>query len=385
MVRCPVSKIDILLIDRGPGETRVAVLAGDRVVEIYHHRHGIPGAGAIYQGRVGKPLSGVNSVFVEIGLDRPALMPCGGPPPPEGSAVYVRIVQPPRSDKGAKVARIDKAALAAATGVESSQSTAPMCVVEAEHPVSFCARLYGGSIVHAVVTPHDADGRITALSGTLKCRLKFSSANLFAEHGVDDTIEGALDPIAPFAGGGKLIIEPTAAFTAVDVDAGPMTAADANAAAIDALARELRLRAIAGPVIVDLIPSKGRSSLIDRFKRAVADDPVPTQVSGLTPEGRLEINRRRSRPSLVDLLLDNPRAGAPSLESVAFDALRRCVRAGLSTGSAKITLSAQDAVIGALRGPLRSALDEAESMLKSKVVLHVAPVSRVFDIDIVTS
>ncbi len=61
--------IDTLLVDRGPGETRVAALAGNHVIEVYHHRIGLPAAGALYRGRVGKPLPGAQAVFVDIGLE----------------------------------------------------------------------------------------------------------------------------------------------------------------------------------------------------------------------------------------------------------------------------------------------------------------------------
>jgi len=381
-----VTVIDTLLIDRGPGETRVAVLSGERVVEVYHHRHGLPSAGALYRGRAGKPLPNAAAIFVDIGLEQPALLACGSDRPPEGAAVDVRVVQPPRTDKGAKVALADPALAASALEAHSGDVVPPACLSDAEHPVAFCARRYSDSLKHILVTPGDADKAIAMLIGdTLQRCLTSDAGDLFSHYGVDEAIELALDPMAPFVGGGKLIIEPTAALVAVDVDAGPMHAAAANAAALDALANELRLRGLSGPIIVDLIPTKGRTALVERFKQAVADDPVRTQVSGLTPEGRLEINRRRSRPSLADLLLEDVRTGQLSSYAVVFDALRQCVRTGLAAGSARVTLSANQTVIAALRGPLQSALNEAEASLKAPISLQVADGVRMSYIDIVTS
>ncbi|MDG2243630.1 MAG: ribonuclease E/G [Rhodospirillaceae bacterium] len=376
-------QINTLLVDSGPGETRVAALSGERVIEVYHHRQGFTSAGALYRGRACKPLPNANAIFVDIGLERPALMACGANRPPEGSTVDVRVVQPPRSDKGAKVALADAAMVTAALEGHAGSAEPPVCLQAAEHPVAFCARVYGSGLKKVIVTPGDADNLIAEMVDNV--RIQTDRRDLFHDYGVDDVVEQALDPVAPFAGGGKLIIEPTAALVAVDVDAGPMPAPAANTAAINALARELRVRGLSGPIIVDLIPTKGRNALVDEFKQAVADDPVRTQVSGLTPEGRLEINRRRSRPSLADIMLDESRSRQSSTDAIALEALRQCVRTGLSSGSAKVLLRAHDAVIAVLRGPMQGALKEAEATLKSPVTLQVTDGARISYIDIVTS
>ncbi len=363
--------VDTLLVDRGPGETRVAVLAGEKVVEIYHHRNGKPNAGALYRGRVGKQLAGSGSVFVDIGLLRPALMRCGAKSPPEGQSIDVRIVQPPRHDKGAKVSIADAAVVSEALSKLQKELKPPRCLVPSEHPVSTCLNFYADSLKRVLISPNDSGGEIAALlSSRGNIDVQFHSGDLFAEYGVTEAIEAALFPLAAIKGGGRLYIEPTAALIAVDVDAGPMSPAEANAAAIDQLAYELRFRALAGPIIIDLIPAKGRSKLIQRLKEAVASDPVQTRVSGLTPEGRLELNRRRTRPSLSETLLAPEGFQNHSVEAVAYEALRQCVRTGLTSGAARVQLIAHPAVVELLRGELRTALDEAQFNLKSAVVLQ---------------
>ena len=383
-----MAAIDTLLVDRGPGETRIAAMAGDQVIEVHHYRHGDPGAGAVYRGRAGKALPDASAVFVEIGLDRPALMPCGGKPPPEGRFVTVRIVQPPRGEKGAKVALAEsaKASVSAPpSGPGKGPGTGPGVIIPAQHPVAWCAGVYADSLSRAIVSPHDGDGVMAAMVGPgVSVDPWQDPGALFEAFDVDTAIEQALEPNVPFAGGGKLIIEPTAALTAVDVDAGPMPAAKANEVAVDTLARELRLRVIAGPVIVDLIPSRNRAALVERLSQAVAADPVPTRVSGLTPEGRIELNRRRLRPSLTDLLLDGPLSAVPSVEAVAYGALRHGVRGGLKAKSARLSLRAHADVVALLQGRLRPALDEAESVLKMPITLESAPGLRRDKTEIIT-
>jgi len=360
-----VTGINTLLVDQGPGETRVAVLAGDTVIEVYHHRKDQPVAGAFYNGRISKPLPDGSAVFVEIGLDRPALMPCEAKPLPEGKVVLVEITQPPRRDKGAKVRLVKK--------VWSDDSTSPSrlgVVKPADHAISKCIALYANVLDCVIIAAPNHDNAIEKMLGpNLRIDRWNGQDNLFEYFGVEEAIELALSPSVAFPGGGKLIIETTAALTTVDIDAGPLSAADANKAAMIALAYELRLRNISGPIIVDLIPSKNRGSAVMQLKRHVADDPVPTRVVGLTPEGRIELNRRRLRLSLADQLLDPPEPGVLSLEAIAYRLLRRCVRLGLVQKATRLTLYAHWEVIGLLQDRLRTALDESNSVLKLSINL----------------
>lgn len=377
--------IDTLLIDCAPGETRVAVLSGDTTLEVYHHRHGVPGAGSLYRGRVGKRLPDASAVFVDIGLEKPAFMPCGATPPVEGASVDVRIVQPPRGSKGAKVAKADPKKIQSHIDPAQQELATPSCIADAEHPVALCGRLYGASLSRVIVTPNDMDRRIQTLLGSeIATEFEATSDDIFFNEGVDEAIERALEPEAPFVGGGKLIIEPTAALVAIDVDAGPLPAAQANEVAIEAVAREVRMRALAGPMIMDLIPTKGRTKLIERLKAAVSGDPVPTSVPGLTPEGRLEFNRRRLRPSLVETLLDTTGRHS-SVETVAYQALRQLVRRVVADKAAVVELRCHERVVSALRERLNPAFVEAQERIKCSIALAVVTDCDASHIDIRTA
>src|SRR5690606_4383952 len=87
-----------------------------------------------------------------------------------------------------------------------------------------------------------------------------SVADPFEATGAAEQLEEALQPTVPLPGGGSLIIEPTAAFTAIDVNAGGRQALEANLAAAREIARQLRLRRIGGTVVIDFIdlPSRPR-------------------------------------------------------------------------------------------------------------------------------
>jgi Rne/Rng family ribonuclease len=123
--------------------------------------------------------------------------------------------------------------------------------------------------------------------------------------GVAEQMEGALQPGVPLAGGGSLIIQATAALTAIDVNGGGRRALEANLAAAPEIARQLRLRRIGGTIVVDFVDLPARSArarLLEALRTALADDPEPVQVFPMTRFGLIEISRRRSGPSLAEML-----------------------------------------------------------------------------------
>jgi Rne/Rng family ribonuclease len=105
-----------------------------------------------------------------------------------------------------------------------------------------------------------------------------------------------------------MMIEPTSAFAAVDVNtAGDFSTAaglKANLAAMEDLPRQLRLRGLGGQIVVDLAPlaKRDRRQVESALKAALKADPVDTQVLGWTALGHLELTRRRERRPLAELL-----------------------------------------------------------------------------------
>jgi ribonuclease G len=132
-----------------------------------------------------------------------------------------------------------------------------------------------------------------------------SVADPFEATGVAEQLEEALRPGMPLQGGGSLIIQPTAALTAIDVNGGGRRALEANLEAAPEIARQLRLRRIGGTIVVDFIdlPARpARARLLDALRAALADDPEPVQVFPMSRFGLIAISRRRSGPSLEEML-----------------------------------------------------------------------------------
>ena len=140
--------------------------------------------------------------------------------------------------------------------------------------------------------------------------------DIFETAGIEDDVAGLLGPRVGLPGGGSLVIEHTMALTTIDVNAGaaqakqngrgPQDAALAtNVEAMREIARQIRLRNIAGLIVVDYIGMKGKDKLgrmVTTLKEAMASDPVGGMVLGTTPGGLLEITRPRRRPPLAELL-----------------------------------------------------------------------------------
>lgn len=357
--------IDTLLVDNGPGQTRLATLSAGEVVEIYYHDSNTVSVGEIYYGRIKKVLSKNRSVFVDLGKGSLAFFSYPDKAPNEGEMIQVRVVQPAREGKGPKVSLVREQ-----NGSIKNKPSSPKLLKKTEHPLSWCCRNYYLSLKEIIITPPANSKEISLIvDNHIHCKPQITHDDIFLEFGVDEEIDNIVDPVVYFDGGGSIIIQQTSAFVAVDIDSGSMAVHDANKSAIKCLARQMRLRALSGPIIIDLIPSRQNDSLITLLKESVSDDPVPITIYGLTPGGRLELNRRRSRLSLHDVLLDNITGGNFSARTIAFQSLRMCIRYAFKNGSSKLTISANDKVIEILKGPLRYALNEAEGIVKNNILL----------------
>ena len=352
MTRVP----DTILVTRAPGETRYALLAGDDLVEVVHRRDADIQPGAVYLGRIGAGVPGVTAVFVEIGDDVPGVMPMKGRAPPQGSAVPVSVIVPPRADKGAE--------LKAADIKPPEDAKAPRLLTAAPEPVAAWWSCYRDGITRIVCAPKPEVLRVKTLLEE-GAPVEEGAPGFF--DGVDEAIEAALGPHVPLPSGGSLIIEYTAAVTAIDVNSGAGDPGTANSEAIPAVALELRRRNIAGHIVVDLIPSKRRAPLARLLSDAVSPDPIGTNVAGVTPLGMVELTRRRVGLSLSETLCNS--VGEPRAASVAYKLLRDAVRLAQVEKCAAVKVGVAPDVIALLQGPLRAALDEARDAIKGEIVL----------------
>lgn len=130
----------------------------------------------------------------------------------------------------------------------------------------------------------------------------------FETCGVLDALEALKLAESPLPGGGTLFIEPTRALVAVDVNTGADTSLaaglKANLACARALPRQLRLRGLGGQIVIDLapMPKKDRRVFEAALRKALRDDGIDTVLAGYTPLGHYELQRKRARLPLGELL-----------------------------------------------------------------------------------
>ncbi|MGI4795231.1 MAG: Rne/Rng family ribonuclease [Janthinobacterium lividum] len=134
---------------------------------------------------------------------------------------------------------------------------------------------------------------------------------LFAKAQVEQQLEGMLQPTVQLRSGGYLVINQTEALVAIDVNSGRSTrergieetALRTNLEAAEETARQLRLRDLAGLIVIDFIDMESRRNVaaVERkLKDALKFDRARIQVGGISHFGLLEMSRQRLRPSLTE-------------------------------------------------------------------------------------
>jgi len=134
------------------------------------------------------------------------------------------------------------------------------------------------------------------------------SPDAFARHGIEDMIDAFLVPEVTLHGGWSLVVEPTRALVAIDVNTGgdtsPAAGLKANIAAARDLPRQLRLRGLGGQIVVDFapMPKRDRAPVEQQLRAAFKGEASETSLAGWTPLGMYEIQRKRDRLPLAEIL-----------------------------------------------------------------------------------
>ena len=139
---------------------------------------------------------------------------------------------------------------------------------------------------------------------------------IFEYFGIEQEIQKAIDRKVWLRSGAYLVIDQTEALTVIDVNTGKFISAPdmrhtvlaTNLEAAEEIARQLRLRAIGGIVVVDFIDmdeENDRHELIKHFSECVAHDRLKARVFSITQLGLVELTRKRARSDLRSMLTKN--------------------------------------------------------------------------------
>lgn len=363
-----------VVIDGQPGEIRAAVLAEGRLVDLLIERADRPNpVGARYLGRVVSFDSSLQAAFVDVGFDRPALLPRKSAMTRlnEGDRTVVEVTRAPTATKGAKLKQDIPSA-------DETSGQVPRRLSPAKPLADFLTRhapadiQVGGETAVAALRGEAPNFAATA-------SVARADSDPFIEHGLDAVVESLLLPEVTIESGGRLHIEPVRTLTAIDVDTGAQTTHTgasgltheaANRAAIPEIVRQIRLRGLSGLIVVDFLDvatKQGRSEISAELQSAFSDDPAPTDVGPMRASGLVEITRQRVRWPLHELLMTPCGVGGsgyvPRADTVARNALRVVEAEAWARPGERRRLTVGPAVAAALEGSVADARRAVERRL----------------------
>ena len=136
---------------------------------------------------------------------------------------------------------------------------------------------------------------------------------LFAKHKVEAYLNGMFDPVVPLKSGGTIVIGETEALVAIDVNSGKSTreksvestALKTNLEAAEEAARQMRMRDIAGLIVIDFIDMeerKNNKAVENRLRDCMKSDRARTQLGSISNFGLLEMSRQRLRRGMTETI-----------------------------------------------------------------------------------
>ncbi|MCR6631720.1 MAG: ribonuclease E/G [Magnetospirillum sp.] len=209
---------------------------------------------------------------------------------------------------------------------------------------------------------------------------------MFHRYQVETQLDAMHSPVVQLRSGGYIVISQTEALVAIDVNSGRATkerhieetALKTNLEAAEEVARQLRLRDLAGLIVIDFIDmeeSRNNHAVERRLKEALKDDRARIQVGKISAFGLLELSRQRLRPSLQETTFTPcPHCGGTglvrSVESAAMHVLRAIEEEGIRRRSAEVTVYVPAQIALYILNQKRDALADIEARYEFRVFLQ---------------
>ncbi len=247
------------------------------------------------------------------------------------------------------------------------KSIAPALIYEEEDLVKRAIRdMYDKDVDGIVVEGEDGYRearefmRMLMPSQAKKIQPYREAAPLFVKYKIEDNLAQIYSPVAPLKSGGYLVINQTEALVAIDVNSGKSTrergieatALKTNMEAAEEAARQLRLRDLAGLIVIDFIDmdeAKNNRLVEKKLKDSLKDDRARIQMGKISSFGLMELSRQRRRTGVLEGTTHvcphcNGVGRVRSPESSALAALRAIEIEAAKRGPGAITLRVPNAV-----------------------------------------
>ncbi|MBP1714695.1 MAG: ribonuclease [Deltaproteobacteria bacterium] len=222
-----------------------------------------------------------------------------------------------------------------------------------------------------------------------KVKLYGEKRPLFSKYELEKQLETIYERKVPLKSGGSIVIDPTEAMVAIDVNSGRATqgrgmeetAYQTNLEAADEIARQLRLRDLGGLVVIDFIDMwdrKHKQEIERSLRNALKRDKARVEIGRISRFGMLELSRQRIRPAVAgrSFIACGNCGGSglvKSTEAAALTILRR-IQAGLAKGGCvQVKVELPDEVATYLSNQKRAELFRLEKQYGLKIQISGQP------------
>ena len=212
---------------------------------------------------------------------------------------------------------------------------------------------------------------------------------LFAKYQVESYLAGMFNPVVQLKSGGYIVIGVTEALVAIDVNSGRATkegsieetALKTNLEASDEVARQLRLRDLAGLIVIDFIDMEERrnnAAVEKRLKDKLKTDRARIQVGRISGFGLMEMSRQRLRPGMLESTTQPcPHCHGTGLirsdDSMALQVLRALEEEGTRKRSKEVLLKAPIGIVNYLINQKREHIALIEARYGMSVRIEADP------------
>ncbi len=209
---------------------------------------------------------------------------------------------------------------------------------------------------------------------------------IFEQYGIEGELEKALNRKVWLPSGGYLIIEETEALVSIDINTGRFlgysnleeTVFKTNCEAVEQIARQIRLRNLAGIIVIDFIDMEDeehRRIVVEKLKEAFKRDRIKTNILEITELGLVQMTRQRHRPSLSTKMKEScPYCGGTgrvlSREYMGSKLFREIQSACQSESSQVLLVSAHPRVARLLLETHRKTLNDLEERFGKKIYVR---------------
>lgn len=233
----------------------------------------------------------------------------------------------------------------------------------------------------------------------VKVRLHQGARPIFNQYSVEDQIESIYQPQVSLPSGGSIVINPTEALVAIDVNSGSTSKGknfeasifQANMEAATELARQLRLRDLGGLIVVDFIDMRNRKHIMaveKKVKEAMKRDKAKVDFSRISKFGLMQISRQKLGAPIEAGNYRccehcKGRGTVRSVETLSLFYMRRIQTGASRKGVGQIECHFPIDVASYLLNNKRSELHEMEKRYEVEIIINARPDMKPMDNDLI--